>query len=112
MRRPILLASHRFTMTASDNALPQSAEDINEALKREWTDQFVEVDAERPELTRFKGTVGRVVTINWNNRALVDFQDGGWYDVSLDFLRKLDASAKAKFDFKTNSAQPIPEKQG
>jgi hypothetical protein len=87
----------------------------NEALKREWTDQFVEVNAERPELKRFAGIVGRVVTVNQNNKALVDFQDGGWYDISAseEYLRKLDpAVAKAKYKSDANSAQPIPDKQG
>ena len=89
-----------------------ATESLNDALKHEWTDQLVEVNAERPELSRFKGIVGRVVTINWNNRALVDFQDGGWYDIAPEFLVKLDpAAAKAKYDPKANSAQPIPEKQ-
>src|SRR5262245_28205301 len=100
-------------MTTAEQSNHRPPEEINEALKREWTDQFVEVDADRPELTRFKGIVGRVVTINWNNRALIDFQDGGWYDVAVEFLRKLDAAAaKGKYDPKANSAQPIPEKQG
>ena len=86
-----------------------------EALKREWTDQYVEVNPDRPELARFRGIVGRVVTVNHNRKALIDFQDGGWYDItaSTDCLQKLDpAEAKAKFDAKANSAQPIPEKQG
>lgn len=88
---------------------------VNEALKREWTDQFVEVNVERPELKRFAGIVGRVVTVNQSNKALVDFQDGGWYDISAseEYLRKLDpAAAKAKYKGTVNSAQPIPEKQG
>ena len=61
----------------------------NESLKREWTDQYVEVNPERPELKRFAGIVGRVVTVNQNNKALVDFQDGGWYDISAseEYLR-------------------------
>jgi hypothetical protein len=92
----------------------ESAEIANENLKREWTDQFVEVNAERPELKRFAGIVGRVVTVNFNNKAIVDFQDGGWYDISAstEYLRKLDPeTAKAKFN-SLNSALPIPEKQG
>jgi hypothetical protein len=92
-----------------------AAEQQVEALKREWTDQYVQVNAERPELKRFAGIVGRVVTVNCNNKALVDFQDGGWYDItaSADYLRKLDpAAAKAKYDGKANSAQRYPEKQG
>jgi hypothetical protein len=87
----------------------------NEALKREWTDQYVIVNPERLELKRFVGMVGRVVTVNWNNKAMVDFQDGGWYDISAakDCLTKLDpAEGKAKYDPKANSAQPFPEKQG
>jgi hypothetical protein len=87
----------------------------HEAMKREWTDQYVEVNAERPELRRFAGVVGRVVTVNHNNKALVDFQDGGWYDIaaSEDYLRKLDPlEAKARYNGTVNSAQPYPDKQG
>jgi ribosomal protein L28 len=87
----------------------------HETLKQEWTDQYVQVNPDVPELKRFEGIVGRVVTVNWNNKAVIDFQDGGWYDVaaSAEFLKKLDAAeAKAKFDAKANSAQPMPEKQG
>ena len=86
-----------------------------EALKQEWTDQYVEVNAERPELKRFAGLVGRVITVNFNHKALVDFQDGGWYDISasVEYLTKLDpAVAKAKYKGDVNSAQPYPEKQG
>ena len=86
-----------------------------EALKQEWTDQFVMVKTGRPELQRFSGIVGRVVTVNYSGKALIDFQDGGWYDVtaSEEYLTKLNAAeAKAKFDFKANSNQAFPEKQG
>jgi len=86
----------------------------NESLRREWTDQFVQVNPDRPELKRFAGIVGRVITVNWNNKAVIDFQDGGWYDItaSSDYLKKIDAAeAKAKYDATKNSAQPIPEKQ-
>ncbi len=86
-----------------------------EELKREWTDQFVQVNADRPELKRFANRIGRVITVNYNGKAVIDFADGGWYDItaSEEYLRKLPAAeAKVKFDFKVNSAQPIPEKQG
>jgi hypothetical protein len=87
-------------------------EEKSEAKKSEWTDQYVEVDPSRPELKRFAGNVGRVVTVNFNNKALVDFADGAWYDITTDYLRKLDpATAKGKYDAKANSAQPFPEKQ-
>ena len=85
-----------------------------EEIKREWTDQYVRVNPQYPELKRFEGIVGRVVTVNWSNKALVDFQDGGWYDItaSTEYLKRLDPSAaKAKYDGKANSAQPHPEKQ-
>ena len=93
-----------------------SAEMRYEALKREWTDQLVEVAGDRPELKRFAGIVGRVVTVNRNGKALVDFQDGGWYDVtaSEEYLRKLaptDPAVRAKYNAETNSAQPYPSKQ-
>jgi hypothetical protein len=87
------------------------ADAAHEALAREWTDQYVEIDPGQPELLRFKGIVGRVVTINWNNRAIVDFMDGGWYDISPAYLKKLDKEAGVKYK-NTNSAQVIPEKQG
>lgn len=83
-------------------------------LRREWIDQFVMVNAARPELRRFANTVGRVVTVNYNGKALVDFQDGGWYDItaSSEFLTRVppeEGTAKYK---NVNSAQPIPDKQG
>ena len=90
-------------------------EALNESLKREWTDQYVEVRPEQPELRRFQGIVGRVVTVNCNNKAIIDFQDGGWYDIaaSEQYLRKLDpAEAKAKYDATANSSQAYPSKQG
>jgi len=86
-----------------------------EGLKREWTDQYIVVNPEHPELKRFVGQVGRVVTVNWNGKAIVDFADGGWYDIaaSTECLRKVDsAEEKAKYDPKVNSAQAVPDKQG
>jgi hypothetical protein len=88
---------------------------LHETLKREWTDQYVTVNPDRPELKRFAGIVGRVITVNHSNKALIDFQDGGWYDIaaSTEFLTKLTPDeAKSKFDPKVNSAQAFPEKQG
>jgi ribosomal protein L28 len=91
-----------------------SREAKTEALKREWTDQFVVINPDHPELKRFDGIVGRVITVNFNNKAVIDFQDGGWYDItaSTDCLKKLDpAEVKSKYKSDINSAQPIPEKQ-
>jgi hypothetical protein len=86
----------------------------HEALKQEWTDQYVEVIPDHSELKRFAGVVGRVVTVNHNNKAVVDFQDGGWYDITASevYLRKLDPKAGAAKYKNVNSAQVIPDKQG
>jgi hypothetical protein len=65
-----------------------------EKLKRQWTDKYVIADTARPELARFKGMSGRVKTINMNGRALVQFDEDaniGWYDISLDYLKVVDA---------------------
>ncbi len=98
----------------------------HEAIKQEWTDQYVRVKPDRPELKRFAGRIGRVITVNHNLKALVEFarekdekgdwasEDGGWYDItaSEEYLRKVPA-AEAKAKFKTeNSALPFPTKQG
>ena len=82
-------------------------------VRSRWIDQFVKVNESRPELKRFANIVGRVVTVNYNGRALVDFQDGGWYDIpaSEDYLVKVDAAeGQAKYK-NVNSAQVIPDKQ-
>jgi hypothetical protein len=86
-----------------------------ENLKREWTDQLVQIKPGRTELERFANIVGRVITVNFNGKAVIDFQDGGWYDItaSEEFLTRLDpAEAKTKYNAKANSAQLYPEKQG
>ena len=63
---------------------------------------------------RFAGIVGRVVTVNYSCKALIDFQDGGWYDITAsdDNLIKVDPAEGAAKYKNVNSAQPIPEKQG
>jgi hypothetical protein len=73
-----------------------------EDLKREWTEKWVEVDTMRPELKRFAGRPGRVVTVNMSGRALVQFDEGegfGWgrFDIAIPFLKQVAAPApKAK----------------
>ena len=58
--------------------------------------------------------MGRVVTVNFNGKALVDFQDGGWYDISAntDCLTLVDQAEGAAKYKNVNSAQVTPEKQG
>ena len=86
-----------------------------EELKRAWTDKFVRVKAGHPEYERFAGKVGRVVTVNYSGKALVDFADGAWYDIPatdrhLEFVPE--DEAKGKYDPTANSAQKIPGRQG
>ena len=85
-----------------------------DALKVRWTDRLVAVKPGVPHLARFAGKVGRVVTVNYNGKALVDFGDGGWYDVA-DFERVLDEvtadADKSKYDPTANSAQTHPTRQ-
>lgn len=83
-----------------------------DAWKATWTNKFVRVKpGVRPELKRFEGKVGRVVTINYSGRAVVDFADGAWYDIAgfQDVLDEVtDETEKAKYDATANSAQQFP----
>ncbi len=87
--------------------------DESEALKAEWTDKLVRVRDGLPEYTRFAGLVGRVVTVNYGGRAIVDFADGGWYDIPATAAHlELVSEPDAKFDATANSAQKLPTRQG
>lgn len=65
-----------------------------EKIKQEYTDKYVVVDPQRPELARFADVVGQVKTVNMSGRALVEFLDYhlniGWYDIELEFLKVVD----------------------
>ncbi|NQT41630.1 MAG: hypothetical protein HQ581_29340 [Planctomycetes bacterium] len=64
-----------------------------EKLIQQYADQYVVVDANRPELARFKGLIGQVYMVNWTGRALVEFEgraDRGRYDIELDYLKVVD----------------------
>jgi hypothetical protein len=92
---------------------PDLYRDQIETLKQEWTDRLVTVRPDHATLMRFVGRVGRVVTVNWNGKAIVDFQDGAWYDISPEELQPLDpAEAAGRYDATRNSAQPHPSRQG
>src|SRR5215471_16671768 len=66
----------------------------NDLLKEKYTDKYVVVDGERPELARFRDVVGQVKTVNMSGRALVEFLDYniniGWYDIDPSFLKVVD----------------------
>jgi hypothetical protein len=86
-----------------------------EELKRAWTDKFVRVKPGFLQYARFEGKVGRVITVNYGGRAIIDFADGAWYDVpaSDEFLETVsEEDAKGKYDATANSAQKVPARQG
>jgi hypothetical protein len=86
-----------------------------EKLKREYTDKYVVVDSQRPELARFAGHTGQVKTVNMSGRALVEFDvwnNIGWYDIDISFLTvvpKPDAAA-AKTEHAKPAAKPAAAK--
>ena len=62
---------------------------MNDELKKNWTDKLVVVQSGVPELRRFEGLTGTVKTVNWNGRALVQFDgpvDISWYDIEPSYL--------------------------
>ncbi len=85
-----------------------------EKLKREYTDKYVLVNENVPELARFGGHVGQVKTVNMNGRALVQFDTWnniGWYDIELDALRVVPkpdpaATEAKKHDAKKDAPRP------
>lgn len=86
-----------------------------EELKRTWTDRYVRVKPAHAEYARFEGQVGRVVTVNYGGKALVDFADGAWYDIPAteEYLELVsEEEAKGKYDATANSAQKVPTRQG
>jgi hypothetical protein len=101
-------------MLSSEFEMPVFSWETAEELKRVWTDRLVTAKTDRPELKRFEGRVGRVVTVNWAGKAIVDFCDGAWYDIpaSEEYLTPLapDDPQRAKYNPKANSAQPHPER--
>jgi hypothetical protein len=60
-----------------------------ESLTQQYAGKRVLLDARRPELARLADVPGRVVAINCNGRALVQFEGPatGWYDIDPTFLK-------------------------
>ncbi len=58
-------------------------------LRQQYAGKRVTVDSRRPELARFVGMAGRVVAVNFNGQALVEFDgsNAGRYDIDPEFLR-------------------------
>ena len=92
-----------------------------EQLKREWTDKYVIVNPEVPQLRRFRDLTGTVKTVNMNCRALVEFdgpEDISWYDIDIEHLEIVDAPrekkkpAEAPAEEKPAPAKKAPAKTG
>ncbi|HEX7379008.1 MAG TPA: hypothetical protein VF278_17940, partial [Pirellulales bacterium] len=84
-----------------------------ESLKRQYTDKYVIVDNTRPELARFHGLSGQIKTVNMSGRAQVEFDaynNIGWYDIALDFLKLVDAPAAKPAEAHAKAAKPAPAK--
>ena len=89
-----------------------------EKLREEYADQYVVVDADMPELARYRGKVGRVKTVSANGRALVEFGgDRGRHDIELDYLKVVDpprtetAEKPPAGEASTKKAAPTAEKE-
>jgi hypothetical protein len=83
-------------------------------LRRYWTDRLVRIRGDWPQYQRFSGRIGRVVTVNWSGKALVDFCDGAWYDIpaSEEYLEIVPPEeAQGQYDPTVNSAQRFPARQ-
>lgn len=86
-----------------------------EKIKSQYTDKFVVVDPQAPELARFRDLVGQVKTVNMSGRALVEFRDYnvniGWFDIDLDYLKVVDEPPPATTtDEKKAAAKKSPAK--
>lgn len=85
---------------------------IAHQYKSEYTDKYVQADSNVPELARFAGMTGRVVTVNENALALVDFGDGPWYDIAIKHLTVVPKPKPAATEHKAAPAKkPAPAKK-
>ena len=85
-----------------------------EELKREWTDRYVVVKSNTPELRRFAGLTGCVKTVNMNCRLLVQFDgpaDISWYDIDPRYVSVTDPPAASSDTTSTPTDQPIDTPQ-
>lgn len=81
-----------------------------EKLRDEYTDQYVVINSQRPELARFEGMTGRVWSINCNGRALVEFEESagrGRYDVELDYVKVVDEPKPKPADAKDQPQEKL-----
>jgi hypothetical protein len=87
-----------------------------ERLRKQYTDQYVVVTGDRPELARFQGVVGQVKTANMSGRVLVQFDannDRAWYDIPVEHLKVVDKPPPKPVEKKAPAAakaKPAAEK--
>jgi hypothetical protein len=63
--------------------MPFPSKAVIDAAKKSWTDRQVVLVADAPaSLARYAGKPGRVVTVSYSGRAIVDFGDGPWVDIA------------------------------
>lgn len=82
-----------------------------DALKKIWTDKYVKVNPDRADLQRFADRTGRVITVNYGGCAIVDFCDGGWYDIPDFEAALLVVEDGSNYDGTVNTAQKAPVRQ-
>ena len=77
-----------------------------ETLRQQYTGHQVRAAAGRVDLARFAGLLGRVKTVNFNGRALVQFEgpNSAWYDLDLDHLKVIEPT-----EAKPPEAEPAEE---
>jgi hypothetical protein len=58
-------------------------------LKKKFAGRKVTIDAQRPELVRMADLHGKVIAINCNGCALVQFEgvDSAWYEIEPEYLK-------------------------
>jgi hypothetical protein len=86
--------------------------DVIERLKTDWTDKYVVIDSEAPELARFAKTTGQVKTVNMNGRCLVEFDQFnniGWYDIDPSALKVVPKPLPKPPEAKEPKAAPAPK---
>lgn len=79
-------------------------------LRSEWTGKTVQIKSSRSELSRFANKTGTVITVNKNGKCLVDFHDGGWYDIEPNDL--INCTITEQISHRENTTQSaIPVRQ-
>ena len=84
-----------------------------EELKKQLTDQWVQVTSTAPEHQRFANSVGQVRTVNMNCHALVEFfgdKDDSWYDIAPEFLTVTDQPEAKPVSPVRKQRKPAPTK--